>query len=334
MPELEAKNGYAMSPRRRRESRSRSPDRAPKNHREEAEHRSRQKHRNRFRAAHSRSRSRSREREGSSWTDRRDRDHGFSDYHEKRDDGQQQRQDAFIASSDEHTPVEEDVKNSSSNSGSEEEKKKKKKKKKKKSKKRKNRKHSEESDSDSDSEEEMKKKKRKKKNKKKKSKKKKAKKTHESSSSSSEHSEEEEDEDMNEISWVEKTGVGVVGPEAPLTHLSQDDKPLDFGHALLPGEGAAMAEFVKAGKRIPRRGEIGLTSNEIAEFEKSGFVMSGSRHRRMEAVRLRKENQIYSADEKRALASFNQEERRKRESKILSSFREMVYRKTKGKDDK
>lgn len=51
-----------------------------------------------------------------------------------------------------------------------------------------------------------------------------------------------------------------------------------FGHALLPGEGAAMAEFVKAGKRIPRRGEIGLTSNEIAEFEKSGYVMSGSRY--------------------------------------------------------
>lgn len=51
-----------------------------------------------------------------------------------------------------------------------------------------------------------------------------------------------------------------------------------FGHALLPGEGAAMAEFVKAGKRIPRRGEIGLTSDEIAEFEKSGFVMSGSRY--------------------------------------------------------
>lgn len=50
-----------------------------------------------------------------------------------------------------------------------------------------------------------------------------------------------------------------------------------FGHALLPGEGAAMAEYVKAGKRIPRRGEIGLTSEEIANFEKSGYVMSGSR---------------------------------------------------------
>ena len=39
-----------------------------------------------------------------------------------------------------------------------------------------------------------------------------------------------------------------------------------------------MAEYVKAGKRIPRRGEIGLTSDEIANFEKSGFVMSGSRY--------------------------------------------------------
>ncbi|XP_067312677.1 NF-kappa-B-activating protein isoform X1 [Pseudorasbora parva] len=401
MPELDVKYSGPVSPKRRRQSRSnsRSPDRGLKNHRHDHEddHKSRyidkERNRNRFRFGNSRSRSRSRERDRTNWSDQRDREHGpgsRSDYYDKRDDAQRQRQDAFIArrlqererigelgcpevwgysprvrepDSDEHTPVEADVKNSSSDSSSEEEKKKKKKKKKKKSKKRKNRKHSEDSESESDSEglgqsffvlkrvnlmsdymkclhacfaEEMKKKKKKKKSKKKKSKKKKVKKNHkESSSSSSEHSEEEE-EDVNEISWVEKTGVGehVVGPEAPLTHLSQDDKPLDFGHALLPGEGAAMAEFVKAGKRIPRRGEIGLTSDEIAEFEKSGFVMSGSRHRRMEAVRLRKENQIYSADEKRALASFNQEERRKRESKILSSFREMVYRKTKGKDEK
>lgn len=144
---------------------------------------------------------------------------------------------------------------------------------------------------------------------------------------------------MNEISWVEKTGVGehVVGPEAPLTHLSQDDKPLEwdvvvfsytsllnavmfkpedcfskqyrlschlfhsFGHALLPGEGAAMAEFVKAGKRIPRRGEIGLTSNEISEFEKSGYVMSGSRY----VFSLSKaENKCYSGDYRLNVAVF------------------------------
>ncbi|CAG5989497.1 unnamed protein product [Menidia menidia] len=285
-------------------------------------------------------------------------------YEQQRDDVQRQRQEAFIArrlqererigemgcpevwgysprvkepDSDEFTPVEEDEKNSSSESSSEEEKKKKKKKKKK-SKKRKNKKHSEDSELESDSdEEEIKKKKKKKKSKKsKKSKKKKAKKSRKESSDSSSEESEEEEEDPNGVMWVEKTCIDehIVGPEAPLTHLSQDDRPLDFGHALLPGEGAAMAEYVKAGKRIPRRGEIGLTSDEIANFEKSGYVMSGSRHRRMEAVRLRKENQIYSADEKRALASFNQEERRKRESKILSSFREMVYRKTKGKDEK
>ena len=60
-----------------------------------------------------------------------------------------------------------------------------------------------------------------------------------------------------------------------------------------------------------------------------------SRHRRMEAVRLRKENQIYSADEKRALAMFSKEERQKRENKILSQFREMIETKlSKGKQKK
>ncbi|KAM9599960.1 NF-kappa-B-activating protein isoform 2-T2 [Morphnus guianensis] len=251
--------------------------------------------------------------------------------------------------SDEHTPVEDEEaksKSSSSDSSSEEEKKKKKKKRKKKKRKaskRKRRKHSEDSDSESESEQnssdedKKKSKKKKKKNRKKKYKKKKNKKSRkESSDSSSEDSDDEtfQGEDL----WIERSknteADSLIGPEAPKTHASQDDRPLNYGHALLPGEGAAMAEYVKAGKRIPRRGEIGLTSEEIASFESSGYVMSGSRHRRMEAVRLRKENQIYSADEKRALASFNQEERRKRENKILASFREMVYRKTKGKEEK
>ena len=52
------------------------------------------------------------------------------------------------------------------------------------------------------------------------------------------------------------------------------------------------------------------------------------RHRRMEAVRLRKEGQIYSADEKRALMTFNHEERSKREKKILSQFRQLVQKRT------
>ncbi|GBN32574.1 NKAP family protein CG6066 [Araneus ventricosus] len=165
-------------------------------------------------------------------------------------------------------------------------------------------------------------KKSKKEKKKKKKKEKKAKKSKKESSSSS------DSEDLKEFeTWVEKkkqeegeedTSVGPL----PKTHVQLSAK--DYGKALLPGEGAAMAAYVAEGKRIPRRGEIGLTSEQIQSFEAVGYVMSGSRHRRMEAVRLRKENQIYSADEKRALAMFNREERQKRETKILSQFKEMI----------
>lgn len=122
---------------------------------------------------------------------------------------------------------------------------------------------------------------RKEKKEKKKKKRKKAKKDTESSDSST-------DEEV----WVEKTAIAekpklkkssssedsgddsVVGP-APKPHVTLSAK--DFGKALLPGEGAAMAAYVAEGKRIPRRGEIGLTSEEIASYESVGYVMSGSR---------------------------------------------------------
>jgi hypothetical protein len=110
-----------------------------------------------------------------------------------------------------------------------------------------------------------------------------------------------------------------------------------------------MAAFVKEGKRIPRRGEVGLTTDQIDDFENQGFVMSGNRHKRMTAVRLRKENQVYTAEEKRALLQvllpshppppppecaakvhFLQaaaEERAKNENAILSKFRSIVEQK-------
>lgn len=117
-----------------------------------------------------------------------------------------------------------------------------------------------------------------------------------------------------------------------------------------PGEGSAIAAFVQSGKRIPRRGEIGLTSDQIQSYEDAGYVMSGSRcvycnlffamnrtstnahnvvwvfdrHHRMNAIRIRKENQVISAEEKRALLLFNQEEKAKKESKIIGDFREML----------
>ncbi|XP_055923690.1 NKAP family protein CG6066 [Eupeodes corollae] len=189
-----------------------------------------------------------------------------------------------------------------------------------------------------------------KKHKKKKSKKRQKKKSKRSSSSSSSSSDASSETEM----WVEKTKdtktphsdtqdidkeFSVPSSSTEPGNLLEDVGPTlrqtsgltqkDFGHALLPGEGAAMAAYIADGKRIPRRGEIGLTSDEIATFESVGYVMSGSRHRRMEAVRIRKENQIYSADEKRALAMFSKEERQKRENKILSQFKEMISSKLK-----
>jgi len=116
------------------------------------------------------------------------------------------------------------------------------------------------------------------------------------------------------------------GEEGPLPLPSVDIG--SFGGALMPGEGDAIAQYVAEGKRIPRRGEIGLSSGQILDFEELGYIMSGSRHRRMNAVRVRKENQVYSAEEKRALSLFNYEEKAKRENQILADFKKLLEEKT------
>ncbi|KAI8068835.1 ras-induced vulval development antagonist-domain-containing protein [Thamnidium elegans] len=127
--------------------------------------------------------------------------------------------------------------------------------------------------------------------------------------------------------WVEKQvdlldDLAPVGP-APLVE-NDDHNVRAYGGALLPGEGSAMAAYVQQGKRIPRRGEIGLSGDQILDFEKAGYVMSGNRHQRMNAVRLRKENQVISAEEKRLVLQHAQEQKMKRENEIISGFREIL----------
>lgn len=121
--------------------------------------------------------------------------------------------------------------------------------------------------------------------------------------------------------------------------IQQGDMPTNdgpragyYGKALMPGEGSAMAAFVADDRRIPRRGEIGLKSEQIEAFESVGYVMSGSRNRRMEAVRLRKENQVYSAEELAALSQLSREERKQQQERALSQFRAIVESKM-GKDE-
>ena len=41
--------------------------------------------------------------------------------------------------------------------------------------------------------------------------------------------------------------------------------------------------------------QVGLTADQISRFEDLGYVMSGSRHSRMNAIRIRKENQVMVA---------------------------------------
>ena len=106
----------------------------------------------------------------------------------------------------------------------------------------------------------------------------------------------------------------------------------DYGKALRPGEGAAIAAYVQKNMRVPRRGEIGLKSTEIERFEAAGYVMSGSRHARMNAVRIRKENQVYSAEEKRALALITFEEKQQAENKTMAQFRDMLTKRLRDQD--
>ena len=74
----------------------------------------------------------------------------------------------------------------------------------------------------------------------------------------------------------------------------------------------------------PRRGEVGYSSEQIENFEKMGYVMSGSRHARMNAVRLRKENQVYSAEEQAALAMINYEEKAAKEKEVMEELKRLV----------
>ena len=109
--------------------------------------------------------------------------------------------------------------------------------------------------------------------------------------------------------------------------LSHD---VSFGKHLRPGEGEAMARFVEQNQRIPRRGEVGWKSDEIERLESIGYVMSGSRHKRMNEVRIRKENQILSAAEQKLLEQHNFEEKAAREERIMAEFRRMVAERTAG----
>lgn len=67
----------------------------------------------------------------------------------------------------------------------------------------------------------------------------------------------------------ENDKVCQIGP-MPLLYDKNMQHRTNYGSQLLPGEGAAIAYYIQSGKRIPRRGEVGLTSEDIEKYEGLG----------------------------------------------------------------
>ncbi len=127
----------------------------------------------------------------------------------------------------------------------------------------------------------------------------------------------------------EEEDNAMVGPEPLYTYDGNEAGGAlslagNYGSKLLPGEGSAMAAYVASGQRIPRRGEVGLEATEIERFENAGYVMSGNRHAKMNAIRERKENQVYTAEEKAAMAMLAFEEKKQKEQKVVEDLKKMV----------
>jgi hypothetical protein len=121
------------------------------------------------------------------------------------------------------------------------------------------------------------------------------------------------------------------GPQPMKMKIDEKDEMRIYARQGLRKEEAELyAQYVQAGKRIPRRGEVGLSSEEINKYESLGYVMSGTRHRRMNLMRMKKEQQLYTAEEKRALAIYNLEEQQRRERNIINEMKYMWQTK---KDD-
>jgi hypothetical protein len=70
--------------------------------------------------------------------------------------------------------------------------------------------------------------------------------------------------------------------------------------------------------------QVSWNSDQIEHLEGAGFVMSGSRHKRMNEVRVRKENQVYTAEQKRLMALSNYEVKMEREDALMAEFRALL----------
>lgn len=72
-----------------------------------------------------------------------------------------------------------------------------------------------------------------------------------------------------------------------------------------------------------------MDSMEIENYENQGYEMSGSRHKGLTQMHLKKQAQVYSIEENRALQIFNYESKLKKEHKIIEEMQNLLQVKKK-----
>jgi hypothetical protein len=131
-----------------------------------------------------------------------------------------------------------------------------------------------------------------------------------------------EDNQENPLTESLESEEESIGPQPIKIELDKkEEKRFYAGTSINRDEAQKYAHYVQQGKRIPRRGEVGLSSEEIEKYESLGYVMSGLRHKKMTMARLKKEQQVYTAEEKRALAIYNLEEQLRKERNIINEMK-------------
>ena len=125
-----------------------------------------------------------------------------------------------------------------------------------------------------------------------------------------------------------------VGPQPIRVELDKkDERKFYAGTDLNKLEKETLGRYVQDGKRIPRKGEVGFSSDEIERYVSLGYVMSGDRHKKMNEATMKKEAQIYTAEEKRALAIYNLEEQQRRERNIINEMKVIWQTSKKNEED-
>lgn len=107
-------------------------------------------------------------------------------------------------------------------------------------------------------------------------------------------------------------------------------------------EGVNFSEHIRGGKRIPLRGQEGMSLDQIDAFERAGYRMSGRSKRQTEARAMRAERKVYfvmtilnnqipkkvyTQEEKRMLEKVSRDDRVKAQQDKLDAFKHQALKK-------